>query len=434
MNIQCGAIHFIDAEKSSEAYVSISGEEAFKINSVSELDTQTRWITNLDTGLPNQPKSVNHALFFQNNYLRLTTDQILSLLHASGEECDIQTKATFLSTIFSNVVSLGNYLLHIENLPAYEYRKGIRKSLMPLDQKQPDNVLTMIRDSTQYYTFSLEKTDPEKRVSFLTPKFSHAKKILQTPLPTGDWKQVEILPEQSEEIREWLQSRKTPFFAKVVLSDFDEELHSLLNFGSAVPEGSTREWVTNIELEMLIGVADIQIIEVWESSGVVEPSEVVTKLIQIGDTGDTGTSLGILAENIWTGLSLSMSPPSVRRNKKLAQKHANTASPFLIAADRRLCFDKAKDLRKKGFSVASYGYGKITVDSSFQEEKTIIEAALALGLIPPYCPGLEIELSGSDNYLDYLQAFHATGDTKKLMIFDSQFTEKILAGEIKQWM
>ncbi len=416
MNIQCGAIHFIDAEKSQEAYASISGENAFKINSISELDTQTRWITNLDTGLPNQPKSVNHALFFQNNYLRLKTDQILSLLHASGDEYSPQTKATFLSKIFTNVVSLGNYLLHIENLPAFEYRKGIRKNLMDMDQKQPDNILTMIRDSTQYYTFSMEKTDPEKRVSFLTPKFSHAKKILQTPLPTGEWRQIKSLPEQSENIREWLQSRKNPFFAKVILSDFDEELYSLLNFGSAVPEGSNREWVTNIELEMLIGIADIQIIETWESSDVAEPSEVITKMIKIGDTGDTGTSLGILAENIWTGLSLSMSPPSIRRNKKIAQKYANTAAPFLIAMDRSLCFEKAKALRQKGFSVASYGYGKITVDSSFQEEKTIIESALELGLIPPYCPGLQIELSSSDNYLDYLQAFHATGDTQKLMM------------------
>lgn len=434
MKNQCGIIHFIDAEKSQKAFASIAGEESFQIESLSQLDTQTRWMTNLSTGLPNQPKQVNHALFLQNNYLRLTTDQILNLLHVTGEKYDIQTQIAFLSRVFSNVVALGEVLLHIERLPAFEYRKGIRRSLMEFDQKQPEIVRKMILDSTQYYTFSLEKTDPDKRVTFLLPKFSHAKKILGTVLPAGDWKKVDLIPDHTEQIPEWLKSRKTPFFAKVVLSNFDSELHTLINFGSSVPEGSERQWVTNVELEMLLGVADISIKEVWESSDTLKPFNVIEKLRLIGDSGDVGTSLGILAENIWTGLALNMPPSIAKKNKALAKKHVNTVAPFLIAADRKLCFEKARAFRKLDFSVASYGYGKITVDASFQEEKDIVEAALTLGVVPPHCPNLNIELDpDSDNYLDFLQAFHATGDTKKLLIFDNRFTDKILAGDIKQW-
>jgi len=203
----------------------------------------------------------------------------------------------------------------IDRLDPYEYRRNVRQMFLPDDMCLSNDLYRMVIDSTQYYTFCGQKTDPKKRIVFYLPKISHGKKVLQTALPEGTWTAVKDLPFYTEEIVEWMKKRERPFFAKVTLSHFDPKWQSLISFGrSCIPKDSERQWVTNVELEMLLGKAEIEIKEVWEATGTLASLKVIDTVQGLMVTGELGISIGLLVENIWSGLMLD-SPPGRRQEK-----------------------------------------------------------------------------------------------------------------------
>lgn len=426
MTMRLGYIYFTDPDNSTDAIVVVHGEEPKRITDLGALDNSTKWMTNLPNGLPGSVEQNQHSFFFGDKYLRLTHNRIFKQLGADPNEMKDMEKAKIMSQVFCNFILFGEKILGIQRLPRYEYRKGIRRILLPEDCKMPDHILKMVVDATQYYTFSTEKTDSEKRVIFTIPPVEHAKNIFKTSLPAGEWSIISDIPQFPEEIPEWIASRQNPFFARITLSNFNEDLHSLINFGSVTPEESDRQWVTNVELEMLLGKADIDIHEAWESKTTTKiPPAIEQKIASLPDICHLSFSLGLLLENIWSGMALKFPPSHIKKDIETAKAYTNIASPFLRAADRKLCFEKVLALHKKGFTIASYGFGKVIIDSSFQAEEDIIFAALDLDLLPPLCPGINIEPEKEDPYFRKLQAIYAAGKKDLILEIDQAVAEKI---------
>jgi hypothetical protein len=291
----------------------------------------------------------------------------------------------------------------------------------------PELLSKMVIDSTQYYTFCTEEINTDRLLTFTLPPVNHSRNILKTPLPEGEWSVIEEIPHYPEEIKEWLDQRKKPYFARVVLSNFDEQYSALINFGSVTQEKSERQWVTGVELEKLYNKVDITILEAWESSSVVVlPKNIMAEIETLSKISDLCYSLGLLMDNVWTGLSLN-SIPNVFRNKK-SGRYQNTAGPFLRAADWGFCFEKAVALKNMGFSIASYGVGTVVVDSSYQTNEEIVLAALKNELIPPVCKDVCVESEEKDTYLAMLQRMYLAGDTNQLVSVDAMCTKKYMRG------
>lgn len=421
--MRLGFVYFTDLNNSQIGIAVVHGKTPFGINNVGELDTATHWMTNHTDGVPGGIAGA-HALFFGEKYLRIKTEKILKHL-CVPEDTHASRKAEILAQVFHNVISYGRKIFGIKILPRYEYRKGLRTILREdEDIELPEMVNKMVTDSTQYYTFCTEKINKDRLLSFILPAVNHSKKILQTQLPQGEWNQIEDIPHFPEEIKEWFDQRKTPYFAKVILSNFDEQYFSLINFGSVTPEKSERQWVTGVELEKLFGKVDITILDAWESEKIVVlPEIIMTEIAALPVISDLSYSLGLFMENVWTGLSLNSLPNF--RNKK-AERFQNIIGPFLRAADWSYCFDKAVALKDSGFSIASYGVGTITIDASFQTDEEIALAALKHELIPPVCKGICVESEENDTYLAQLQSLYLSGDTDQLVAVDAMITNKYM--------
>lgn len=419
--MKLGFVFFTDMGNSQKGVAVVHGEKPFNIANVGELDTDTNWMTNHPDGVPGGIAGA-HALFFGEKYLRIKADKILKQL-CVPEDAPASRKAEILGQVFHNVVSYGRKIFVIEILPRYEYRKGLRRILKEDDETElPELVSKMVTDSTQYYTFCTEKINKDRLLSFSLPAVNHSRNILKTPLPKGEWSGIENIPHFPEELKEWIGQRKTPYFAKVVLSNFDEQYLSLINFGSVTPEHSERQWVTGVELEKLYGKVDVTILEAWESSGVVVlPEYVMSEIAALPEIGDLCYSLGLFMDNVWTGLALNSVPNF--KNKK-SGRYQNVTGPFLRAADWSYCFDKAVALKEMGFSIASYGVGTVVVDASFQTDEEIVIAALENELIPPACKNICVESEAQDTYLAKLQRLYLTGDTNQLVAVDAMCTKK----------
>lgn len=422
--MKLGFVYFTDIDNSQKGVAVVHGEPPFYITNVGELDTATNWLTNHPDGVPGGVAGA-HALFFSDKYLRVTADKILKQL-CVPEETPVSHKAEILGQVFHNVITYGRKIFGIEILPRYEYRKGLRRILKGDDEIElPELVSKMVTDSTQYYTFCTGKINKDRLLSFTLPPVNHSRNILKTALPDGEWSCIENIPHFPEEIKEWLGQRKTPYFAKVVLSNFDEQYSSIINFGSVTPEKSERQWVTGVELEKLYDKVDVTILEAWESSGVIVlPEAIMSEIETLPEIGDLCYSLGLFMENVWTGLALN-SVPNYFKNKK-SGRYQNVAGPFLRAADRGYCFDKAVALRDLGFSIASYGVGTVVVDCSFQTNEEIVLAALKNELIPPVCKDISVESEANDTYLAKLQGLYLTGNTDQLVAVDAMFTNRYM--------
>lgn len=422
--MKLGFIYFTDIGNSQKGVAVIHGETPFNITSVGELDTATNWLTNHPDGIPGGVAGA-HALFFGDSYLRIKVEKVLKQLCVS-EDTPVSRKAEIMGQIFHNVITYGRKIFGVEVLPRYEYRKGLRRILKEEDEIElPELVSKMVTDSTQYYTFCTEEINKDRLLSFALPAVKHSRNILKTPLPEGEWKRIANIPHFPEEIKEWLGQRKTPYFAKVVLSNFDEQYSSLINFGSVTPEKSERQWVTCVELEKLYDKVDVTILEAWESEGVVAlPKPIMSEIDTLPEIGDLSFSLGLFMDNVWTGLSLN-SVPSFFRSKK-SGRYQNVVGPFLRAADWAYCFEKAVALKKMGFSIASYGVGTVVVDSSFQTNEEIVLAALKNDLIPPVCKDIRVESEANDTYLTKLQALYLSGSTDQLVAVDAMCTDKYM--------
>lgn len=424
--MRLGFIYFTDKEKSQKGVAAVYGETPFHLNHVGELQTDIYWFTNHPDGIPGGAS--RHALYFGEKYLRVSVEKILAEL-CVPKDAPIERQVEILSQVFHNVVSCGRKIFGIEDLPRFEYRKALRDVLRDVDNiPYPDNVNTMITDSTMYYTLCSEKVSRDKCVSFQVPRIKHAQGILNTPLPDGEWKKIPNgkMPQFPEQVKEWIEERQTPYFAKVVFSGFDEKYSSIINFGSVTPDKSKRQWVTGIELTALLGMAEIDIQEAWECEGVfATPRSVEEEILILPEVAELSYSMCLFLDNLWTGLSLKNIPHYLK--SKTVQNYNNPCGPFLRAADWKMCFEKAVALKDMGFTVASFGVGKIVVDGTYITDDEIYQAAKVNGLLPPVCNATTPSAQEDKSKFALLQGLYQEGNSKDLVEVDQIFINKYLA-------
>lgn len=419
-----GIVFFDDTHSHQAGWAAKSDEPARRITGSEELCTDTVWITNLPYDLANVTGWTENTRFRVNEFLREKIDSLAKRLNLLSSK----RKCEELARIFKRVMTVSEYALDVETPPVdYKLAKGLRRLLGGFDPILPHYEVEAMESATQYWTRcerQLHFSKDDVVVYFKCPPFRHAKSILETTLPAGEWKTLskEELPHDNDVLK-WLEIMPNPFIAKVKLSDFDPAVNDLVNFGAG--KGKKRIWVTNVDLEQLVHICRVTVYEVIMSSQQISLKSITRSLEKFPELAPLSISCGIFVENLWCSFAATNPPPARGRRQKKGRP-TNPNIPFIRASDRVLCFMAALRLKEFGIEVMGYATGTLWANCAGWKDDEIAEAALQAAVIPPMAkrrfnladPPVETPES-------LLYSLFATGRLDDLLEMDRKIVEEL---------
>lgn len=354
------ATHYASEVIAGRGWVSINGEPAMHFDSPTELPSGVVYWTNLlwhELVVCNLAKN---PFFLRTDYFGGSTMQNIGKeIGACPSLMAAQDIAEQLSGLFARVMTLLNqqYAINPVESPtaklgdyfAKRYRKNVemdehfRLALLRSYQERNEVVQSRLRQT--HHTLSIRLN-----------RFAHAMNILSVPTPDiHDWHHISQcdLPKDHLERTAWCIGSDMPILANVTVKPTRSKAASLLSYGGGV--GYTRNWVTQPELLWISRIASVTIHSVFRSGGGFVRHPEIDLFPEVGDFSYASTSLGLIAESFWQGLS----SPAISENDDpaITPRHA-----WWRAVDRLLCFAEASKLSSsKGWDVLSYGNGEITL-------------------------------------------------------------------------
>lgn len=342
--------------------------QPFEFSAANDLPAQTLWITNVDykelgeAGLRRKP-NIAHEGFFRTRLSQIGQELGVGNL-------DYREQVAILVEVLGMAAEMSKIHLGIASYPANGISHAVGQLYGFTGPAEGSAVHLVAERACQQYT-SCERDRRLEDVEIFTfwaPRFEWANRILGSPLPVSTGlKSIALhnLPRMGEDVGalvEWAQERSLPIFARVVIHGLADSVGKLLNYGSgaqtlASRAGSSagyearnmREWCSLPELAVLAEVGDLDVKEVviapaWTNSGL---------SLFSSKASSVSYSYGVVAENLWCGLTRSTSPDG------RVAKTLSTA--WIQSIDRMECLKIAERLVTVGFDVINYGYGRITV-------------------------------------------------------------------------
>lgn len=451
---------FDDAHSHTSGYAATAGDvRASRIASTSGLASDVTWITNLGYNVSSSSGMTSHSRYRRDDFLKRKISSIASSIgltekaledgHPLVERFVLERKigdmvsvadypsalSLVISQIFGNVAKLGETIFGYDFNHIHRYNLGLREIAHPKDKSVG---ATYIADAlTNAYTWWVNcerdaKFGRAMTMSFRLEPVSHALNILNVPIPSGSWTS-ETNPEKALEI---IAAGDKPYAARVSIKNVHPEFNRILNFGSrGTYKGgrgtsvnrrfSMREWLTDIELKMIDGLAEVHIKEIIYCNKAIDYDWIIESrnmLEFLKDKLMLSVSGGVLAENVWTGVAAQY-----RDKTANAKSVFNPVTPFMYALDRYYCFAAAVQLSKLGFNVNGYGAGQVVVeyDPDVVDWNYIAEVAVQLGLIPPAGIVQSLESADLTTPLGIMQSLTATGDIGRIVDIDNKVTTSI---------
>lgn len=371
-------------------WASIQGGAAFRIKGTGDLSSDVKWLTNLSLDILWKSGAHKQQKLKYSGYLRTDLGQIMKELGLTPPKIPIADVCEKISALFNKVMRLAIEFYDIKSFNQKDLLLEIRSALCPEDK----NISIPLDEAlTRAYQDLVicEKPILKERQLFVTlkrPRYSHAQSILDISLPVwnGDWNfyGLKDLPPDNDRKIEFLMELGSPFLAKISIKRFyndssmNVELAKLLDLGEAIGEkGVTkdRNWVCQPELLYLCRFAEVKVEAAFVADGY---KELNVKLPFLGDLSAWSYSLGLLAENVWMGLSTRSVNPTTR-----AKTLVSPRACWLKAADRFMTLTSAMMLSSAGFIVSSYGYGGVTIMLDEAKIPELIELAPHAGLTVP---------------------------------------------------
>ncbi len=373
-------------------WASIEGKPAFRIKNLGDLQNNIKWLTNLSQNTLWKTGAVKQTKLKHSGYLRTELGQIMKELGLTPPIVPIAEVCEIISGIYFKVMKLAIEFYDLKSFNQKDLHSEIKMNILGEDKNISIHVDEAL--SRAYQDLVICEKDIEKEnVNFITlkrPRYFHAKSIIETTIPfwNSDWKFIapDDLPIENNKKIDFLMSLDKPFIAKIAILDFKDNLNlkidlsKFINLGEAMGEGGRmkeRNWVCQPELLYLSRFANLHIEAAFVADGFQSLGEKI-KLPYLGELSDFSYSLGLLAENFWIGLANRSINPQTR-TKTLVSPRAC----WLKASDRFMTLTSALMLGSSGFSVASYGYGGVTVVVSKEKIPRLVEIAAHAGLTVP---------------------------------------------------
>lgn len=369
-----------------KGWASIAGGTVQRINSVDDLDSSIKWLSNLDRATFWRTGCVRLKKLRESSFLKTDLGQIMREVGIVPKRMTTAAACVALSEIFSRTMSWAMLHYDVDELAEQEWIDEVRSRLFPLDNPISMEVDEALRRSyVDYIVCGSPRLDGGRLVTLRRPRVAHAKSVLGTAIPQGEWTfiQPDSMPDEHARL-EWFWQMQKPVLAKVAIKGFGERCPAhvppLLQLGEALGEGGRkkeRNWMSLQEIKYFSRYAKVEIQAAFVADGWAS-FHGAKKILELGDLSNFSISLGLLAESHWMSLAGRSRNPATR-SKNLVSPRAS----WFRATDRFLCFCSALPLAAAGFTVVSYGGGCVSVAVRPESMAELAEVAAACGLIVP---------------------------------------------------
>lgn len=407
--IGVGAVIFDDPDMPGMGWACRAGGDPFRIPGVQALASDSLWIVNATFDEMNVAGLAQHAFFRGANFLRLSVEAILGemgMLAEDGHVAEPDQAARVIADLFERQVRM---LCLLTGTPRERWkpprsilRSAVRSHLMAPDDRLGDTLLDAVNESNQAFTrcrSSGRGGGTKTALGFLpVPRLEHARAVLDCPVPANSkWEPVEP-PNALADVSEWLKRNAAPMLIRATVENFEPSIGQLINFGGVANvnqrqsqgrvyhEASTRQWITSDEARMFSHFADLTIHEAVAFPQWTQVSKAIPQVRQFFERVDPldhlSYSVGLFAENLWTGLTLNLEAHPTDRG--LA---ANVIAPFLRSADRLNCLQYAIDVTSQDYEVMSFGVGRVGVflrEGPAGMTDEALRVAATAGLVPHF--------------------------------------------------
>jgi len=389
--LKIGVCLFDQPSICTSAWASIGGASAFRIKSASELRSDVLWVTN-----------VNYSIYKKLNFIQtpnITDEQFFrtklsSLIQEISCDEDPSVQCQKAAEVLQRTAKLGLDLFKVDALNCnYRYFTGLQDVLLSSEMrsqpfgKHAVDVSEAIRQSTQENQAMSSRQTPRgsRAIPFVFPRGSYAKWLLSQKYPANvNWRPINARDGESilgiesgtrvkgtNGILDKLHSLsegKAAMFRVAVLST-EPQYAEFAKF-SAGKNNMIRRWATLPEIIEMASYSKIAI-----SGGYYTDNQSLDIHDSIDlDSDEFSFSRGLFYENVW--VALSSSPYSKSSN------NVSGIGAYMRAYDRIACGRAAASFSRYGFTVGSYGVGRLLVFVRPGEERAAREVALNLGLMP----------------------------------------------------
>lgn len=374
--------------EASEGWASIDGRVARRINSVVELESDVKWVTNLSyvDFFANQ-LGKNPNLFYS-AFLRTEIKAIGEEIGAGIEQASPDKAASTLSTVCSRVGNLAIERLGVNMnlaLPNVKTLPEFLAARTPSKNQIPDDVNMALKHAYQPMTQCATRYNREwKSATLRRPRYQHALEVLSTPVPSEHrWVYLDNskLPESNTARIDWCVGHDLPVLANVAVKARRGELAEVISYNSGA--SVERAWLCQPELLWISMFCDVEVIGAFVCEAGFEAQSELEKFPQLGDFSFCSYSLGLLVENLW----VAMASP---RTSVVNQKFFPPRAVWYRAIDRLEMFKAAAKLHRCGFQIAGYGVGSVWLNYPPGATRDLVDAALECGLDVPMSKYFEL--------------------------------------------
>lgn len=363
------------------AWASISGGQARKVQSIHDLPSDVLWLTNLNYNNFYRAGLHKHPSFRNEGWLRTLFNQLSSEVGVDNGRVSPDVTVSTISAIAARAIDVS-----VKRYGVIPKSKRLNEdfSLAMKVQRSalPDDIYKFFDSIADHPSVSVINGNSYgstlPTVTVRRNRLRHANDILSTPVPPDSgWEYEKIVGPKNGD--KWLENIDTSFLVKCTLTNINPMIAEILSWGSGSRE--IREWLTDLEWRVVRRFADVSVNAalICRSRSQVLPQH---QLLPKENIDELSFTLGLVAEQVWTAMTIKQS----YRGEALRY---NAAAAWLRAADRMRMFDYAQKLYARGLNIMSYGVGNVVLRYPEGGLRKALDICLDTGLLPPTSKLLE---------------------------------------------
>ncbi|ANN80816.1 hypothetical protein [Bordetella flabilis] len=369
----------------SDAWASVGGEPARRVQSVHDLASDVLWLTNLTWNNFFKAGLSRHPNFRSDGWLRTLFGQITTELGVHGSDVSPDITVSAMATVAQRVadVATNDYKVRVKsarlnddfataiNAPA----SALPDAYYPFFEGIADHPSVSVIQTANYSASS-------PTVTLRRNRLAHAAHVLATPVPPdAGWELERSVGSGSDQ---WLESIKTPFLVRCTISNVNPLMAEVLSWGSGSRQ--VREWLTDLEWRIVREFANVNVHAALICS---KEAQVLPQaaMLPSGSMAQLSYTLGLVAEQVWTAM--------VSRQRYKDTTRYTAAAAWLRSCDRMTMFDYAQRLHARGVVVMSYGVGNVVARYPEGGLRRTLDIATDLALMPPASKFSEARVEGA---------------------------------------
>lgn len=368
-------------------WASIGGEPAFQFHRPQDLPKDVIWWTNLS-----KPEAWSLGRWSHIKHAGFLGPHWLALMSEWGFPTELEQLKASCAAWSEVLARLGNWLTRWsaamtetasgnEPHPSWswgdgEFHEALADKLgwnMPRNESHPvlevafcDHVETELPASV----FA-----NKRKITMTLPRAAHARRILATRYPVGEFKEIPLAEWSTDSQRrwEWLAKQTLPVLVRfddlLWRPGFEEQAALWWGLRGRRFAGAAMEsvWLTGEEALEMQPYTDTVPSVALRAQGWTRLNDVPHwPDFNMGILYENSIVTGLLHEGLWRAAATPARTPTKRIKSGVSAR-----AVWWRSADRRACFEAALQFQTKGFTVVSYGEGGVTV---LFDPKTVLMA------------------------------------------------------------